>query len=359
MSHLISLKDVLVKKDKRMILALDDLVIQEGSSCAIVGPNGAGKTTLLMCLSCLEKMNAGSIFWRGKLVGRDISKHDFRRKISVVFQQALLFNMTVFDNVAYGLKLRNCSRKEIAGRVMRSLEYFGITDLAKRSARAISGGEAQRVTLARALALEPEILFLDEPFSSLDAPTSEKIILELKETIRRTGTTILLVTHNKLEALNLTRDIIVLESGKKVQAGDIAHVFQHPATEFIALFSGIDSVLSGTVVESRDGMVGVKIADRVVMAVGDFAVGCYVLAFIRPENISLSLDAISASSAKNNFPATVLDCIPVDYYHKVVVNCGFSINSIVANPTVAQLQLKTGKQVFISFKATAVHLVST
>jgi len=358
MSALITIKDILVKKGVRIILDVPYLSAQRGESFAIVGPNGAGKTTLLMCLSCLERLARGSLFLREQQVGKELSNLDFRKKTAVVFQQSLLFNTSVFDNVAYGLRLRNLSKQEIASRVMDYLGYFNIGDLAKRSARTLSGGEAQRVALARALVLEPEVLLLDEPFASLDAPTSEKIITELKSTVKKTSTTLFLVTHNRLEALQLANKLIALENGRIVQEGFLIDVFQKPANDFVASFAGIDVVLRGEVMENHDGLLGVKIANKRIEAVGPFDSGRRVAAFIRPENVVLSIADLSHISAKNHFPAKIIDTVPFGHYHKVTLDCGFVINSVVTNSTVTELGLAIGKDIFVSFKATAVHLVA-
>ena len=170
---LLCVTDLQVTRGGVQVLDIPALAVRAGEVLALIGPNGTGKSTLLLTLACLLKPSQGRIIFREGDI--DVQRGDFlyRRRIAMVFQEPLLFDATVFDNVAAGLRIRGLGRAEIEGRVPGYLELFGIGHLAGRSARKLSGGEAQRTSLARALVTKPEIVFLDEPFSALDPPTRE------------------------------------------------------------------------------------------------------------------------------------------------------------------------------------------
>ena len=171
------------------ILDIPELTVRAGEMLSLIGPNGAGKTTLLQSLCYLHKYFEGEVLFRDRVVGKDYDIFDYRRRIAMVFQEPLLFDTTVFKNVASGLNFRGVDRKDIERRVAENLERFGISNLTDRSARTLSGGEAQRTSLARAFATRPEILFLDEPFASLDPPTREALTHDLEKILSESKTT--------------------------------------------------------------------------------------------------------------------------------------------------------------------------
>ena len=281
-------KDLLVSRGGVSVLDVPSIRITEGEVLALIGPNGAGKTTLLQTLSYLLKPASGELYFRGAKVGSDVSVLEYRRRLAMVFQEPLLFDTTVFHNVASGLKIRGMKRSEIDEIVAEQLERFGISHLRGRSARTLSGGEAQRASLARAFATRPEILFLDEPFASVDQPSSEALIEDLQAVLRKTGTTAILATHDRMEALRLSDRIAVMKDGRILQIGSPDAVMNHPADEFIASFVGVETILTGKVV-SRDGSSFVAaVSGHEIEAVGDVLPGETVLLCIRPENVSLS-----------------------------------------------------------------------
>ena len=201
------------------MLDIPSLSIREGEIFSLIGPNGAGKTTLMQTLSFLQKPFQGEISFRGRTVNSNHSVIEYRRRLAMVFQEPLLFDTTVFDNIASGLKIRRMKKQQIHRVVAEQLERFGIASLSRRSARTLSGGEAQRTSLARAFAIQPEILFLDEPFASLDPPSRESLIEDLENVLRQTRTTALFATHDRQEALRLSDRIAVMKGGKILQIG--------------------------------------------------------------------------------------------------------------------------------------------
>src|SRR5574341_1619615 len=250
---LLTLQEILVRYDERTILDIPFLAVEGGEVLAVIGPNGAGKSTLLRVMGLLEPPAKGTIRFRG----REVSGADFlpvRRRMATVFQEPLLVNASVYENAALGLKLRGLAPASIERRVKPWLERLGITQLVKRPARSLSGGEAQRTSLARALALDPELLLLDEPFSSLDPPTREGLLLDLEKILRETGVAAVFVTHDRDEAFMLGDRVAVLIGGRILQVGETTKVFTQPVNEAVADFVGIDTKIPGVVEESGEGL---------------------------------------------------------------------------------------------------------
>jgi tungstate transport system ATP-binding protein len=242
MKTLIEIRDLLVLRGNHPALQLDHLEILEGEVLAIVGPNGAGKSTLLLTLSRLLKPKQGNILFNGKPTSAE-SDTAYRRRIALVMQDPLLFDSTVFENVASGLKFRGISRVEIKRNVPLWLERLGVGHLSKRRASQLSGGEAQRVSLARALVLNPELLLLDEPFSALDPPTRADILDDLGQLLTDTSTTTIFVTHDLQEAAQLSSRMAVVIGNRLRQVGQAGELFNSPADDEVARFLNHKSIL--------------------------------------------------------------------------------------------------------------------
>ncbi|MFB3924875.1 MAG: ABC transporter ATP-binding protein [Syntrophales bacterium] len=355
---IVAVEGLQVVKGRNLILDVPFLEIEQGEIFSLIGPNGAGKTTLLQALSFLSKPSRGKVCFGGKPIGNGFPVLEYRRKLSMVFQEPLLFNTTVFENVASGLKIRGVNRAQIRNVVSRQLERFGVAHLEQRSARTLSGGEAQRTSLARAFAVHPEILFLDEPFASLDPPARESLIQDLEGVLRETQTTAVLATHDRMEALRLSDRIAVMERGKIAQIGPPAEVMNHPADEFIASFVGTETILTGSAVGGNAGTFTTSVSGRLIEAAGGALPGEQVILCIRPENVTLSANPVpEPSSARNVFSATVERIIPAGFFHKVRLDCGFPLVAYVTNHALEDLRLEPGKNVFASFKATAIHVI--
>jgi tungstate transport system ATP-binding protein len=347
-----------VKRGGTTILHVPYLLIQEGEILSLIGPNGAGKTTLLQTLSYLLKPFQGEIHFKGEKVNSNHPAFEYRRKLAMVFQEPLLFDTTVFDNVASGLKIRGIKRMEIRSRVIENLERFGIGHLIDRSAKTLSGGEAQRTSLARAFALQPEVLLLDEPFASLDPPTRESLIEDLERILRQTQTTTIFATHDRLEALRLSDRIAVMDGGKIFQIGSPEEVMNHPVDEFVASFVGVETILAGKVIRKDAGTFITTILGYEIEAVGDASLGESVVLCIRPENVILStLPPNTMTSARNQFHGKIEKIVPLGLYQKVQLNCGFPLVVYVTNQSLENLSLKEGREVTASFKATAIHVI--
>lgn len=235
MKNLIHLQNISYSVQGKELLNIPEFSIHQGEILGIMGPNGAGKSTLLKVLSLLAPPTKGEIYYKDELMVYEQISIEMRRKFAIALQQSLLLNTTVFQNVAIGLKIRNLPKGEIKDKVEYWLDKFKILHLSKKHAYRLSGGEAQRVNLARALIVEPEVLFLDEPFSALDFPTKIQLLKEFKEILKGTKTTTVFVSHDLLEIRFLTERLAILMNGKIRQIGLTQDVIDHP-NEMVAPF---------------------------------------------------------------------------------------------------------------------------
>jgi tungstate transport system ATP-binding protein len=353
-------RDLRVEYEGRSILTVPRVEIAEGEVLAVIGPNGAGKSTLLRVLGLLEAPRAGTVLYRGQPVrsgGREGLA--VRRRFASVFQEPLLCDTTVRTNAALGLRLRGRPSGEAAPEVQAWLERLGIAPLADRLARTLSGGEAQRTSLARAFAVKPEVLLLDEPFSALDPPTRAELLTLLQSLLREEGCTTLFVTHDRDEALRLGDRIAVVAEGEILQIGAPAEVFGRPASEAVARFVGVETILPGRVAADRDGLLAVEVDGAEIQALGNAPVGAEVLVCLRPEDLTLrGLEgAARRDSARNHLMGLVEAVIPLGAQVRVEVDCGARLVALVTKQSLEELGLRPGGAVEVSFKATAVHLI--
>jgi len=235
MTALITIRDLVVERGNISALTVPELQIFEHEILAIVGPNGAGKSTLLLTLARLLKPRQGEMIFNGTNA-ENLSDTAYRRRIALVMQDPLLFDASVFDNVASGLRFRGVPNAKIQLRVHLWLKRMGVSHLAERRAPRLSGGEAQRVSLARALALEPELLLLDEPFSALDPPTRFQLLDDLATLLSEFATTTVFVTHDLAEATQLAHRLAVFVDNRLRQADETERVLNIPADEDVARF---------------------------------------------------------------------------------------------------------------------------
>ncbi len=353
---LLQVNELLVRRGGVTVLDIPELRVVEGQVLVLIGPNGAGKSTLLLTLAGLLKYARGSLLFRGRRV--DGGGFDYRRHVAMVFQEPLLLDTTVFENVAAGLKIRGASRGEIERTVPGYLDRFGIGHLGKRAARKLSGGEAQRTSLARAFVTKPEIVFLDEPFTSLDPPTREVLTGDLERILRDTRTTAVASTHDQTEALRLGDRLAVVNRGGIEQIGPAAEVMNRPANGFVASFVGVETVLPGRVIQASQGGFTAAVEGGEIQAVGDVQPGENVLCCIRPEHVTLSLEtAGSGTSARNSLSGRVRRITPHGLFHRIHIDCGFELVAYVTRQSLDELRLHEGMGITASFKATAVHVI--
>lgn len=339
------------------VLRVPSFRLAEGEFLTLIGPNGCGKSTLLLTLMGLLPRRAGQVLWRGTPVATGREAVACRRRMALVLQEPLLFRETVYDNVAAGLRIRRLPRREEEERVMAALERFGLVAQARRPAPELSGGEARRASLARALAVEPEVALLDEPFTNLDLLARQAIVDDLERAIRGARMAAILVTHDQSEALRLSDRIAVMDRGAIVQEGAPAAVVNDPVNEFVARSVGMETTVEAVVVSARGGEIVMAVAGREIDAIGEGAPGDRVYCCIRPENVTVEVARGAGTSARNVLPARITGVLPAGPYLRVKLDCGFPLVATVTASSFAALGLAAGKEVFASFKATAVHVI--
>lgn len=228
MSVKLLVKNLKLMRSGRDILDIKEFILNSGDILAVVGPNGAGKSSLLQILSFLIEPDTGIIMLDGETVGNG-NRLAARRKLAVVFQESLLLDTTVQKNIEIPLRIRGISRQETAARSQEWMHRLGIIRLSGQRARNLSGGESQRTSIARALAMKPEILLMDEPFSALDYPTRKSLLSEMGDILHSSGMTTVFVTHDFSEIPALTRQVAVLYNGRLIKRGDIQEILGESA----------------------------------------------------------------------------------------------------------------------------------
>lgn len=354
---LLTIEDLEVIRGKKFALRIDQLELLNGEVLAIIGPNGAGKSTLLLTITRLLNPGNGTI----KFNGQDITQIDelvYRRNLALVLQDSLLFDTTVYNNIATGLQFRGVRKEEQRQRIEQWLSRLNIAHLKDRPAAQLSGGQAQRVSLARALVLEPKLLLMDEPFRALDSPTRTTLIRDLRNLLSESGTTAIFVTHNQEQALSIGDRVAVFLDGRLQQVGSPHHVFSTPVDGKVANFLGVENVLPGIVRKSKTGKMIVEVGGQELEAIGDANFGSEVLFCLRPEDITIwkSLE-VPKTSARNMLRGVVSTIITQGPLLQIKIDCGFPLMVLITRASFEDLGIETGMQVSVAFKASAVHLI--
>jgi tungstate transport system ATP-binding protein len=350
--------DVEVRYDGQVALDVPALAVHSGEVLAVIGPNGAGKSTLLRVLALLARPTRGVVRLHGAVPASETERLAWRRRMACVFQEPLLARGSVLYNAGLACRLRGVARGEADRRARDWLGRLGIAALAARPVDRLSGGEAQRTSLVRAFAARPEVLFLDEPFAALDAPTREGLLDDLGRVLAATRTTTVLVTHDRAEALRLGDRVAVLLDGRLAQLGPPEHVFGAPVDENVARFVGVENLLAGRVVAAKDGLVEVDVGATRLTVAATAAPGEQVLVGCRPEDLTLAPpDSDGLSSAQNRLTGRIVRVAALGPLWRVGIDCGVLLTALVTRPAVEVLRLVPGAPVEVSVKATALHLV--
>lgn len=356
MQPLLSMQNIRVVAGKSTILDFAELTVNQNEVLVILGPNGAGKSTLLRVAAGLENPSRGTVQW---VDSPHLSDLEFRRQVATVFQSPLLLSDTVENNISAGLKFRNLPGGEIKKRTSEWMARLHIDHLAKRRAHTLSGGEAQRVSLARAFCIETPMILMDEPFSALDGPTRQQLIYDLRAILSDTNQTCLFVTHDLEEALAIGDRVAIFFSGHLHQTGPMQQVFTQPATPETAAFVGVDTIFAGQVIENNEDHLSIQANGFCIEAVGSSTVGTNVYVCLRPEDITLS-DAAStgpSSTARNHIPCKIVRLINQGPFVKVFLDAGFPLTALITRTSAAEMNLIAGKNMLAVFKATAIHLI--
>jgi tungstate transport system ATP-binding protein len=354
----VELHGVRVSRGGRTVLEIPELAVDPGQVLAVIGPNGAGKSTLLRVMGLLEAPTAGTVRFQGERVSPSNSLA-VRRRMASVFQEPLLADTTVRDNAALGLRFRGVARGRAAPRVEGWLTRLGIAHLASRRARTLSGGEAQRTALARALVLEPDLLLLDEPFSALDPPTREALLDDIARILRQERTTTVLVTHDRAEAMTLGDRVGVLMGGRLVQVDEAAQVFRAPISEDVARFVGVETIFDGQVVEWVRDLALVDVGGQLVEIAQRAEPGERVRLCVRPEDVTVFPGGPKPGGTRefNRLGGRVQRLVPSGPHVRVVIDCGFPLVALVTQRSVEEMGFVAGSPVTAHFKASAPHLL--
>jgi len=351
-------KKLSVTRRGKKIIDIASFSLGVGERVGVVGPNGAGKSTLIQVLAMLAPSDGGRIFFRGKPVRTKKERFYARRKMAVVFQEPLLLSTTVYENVAVGLKLRRLPRSEIRHRVGYWLNKLGIEYLAHRYPYNLSGGEAQRVNLARALVLEPDVLFLDEPLSDLDAPTRRELRDDILEVLKSSSASVLWVTHDLNELPGLVSRTLAVMHGRIVQEGSPEEILFRPRTVELARFVGVENLWLGEPVGLHNGMLKFKTKGGLVLKVknkGDLQNNSNptgTVLCVRSMDVTI-INGEKENAANNVIPGEVASCIPREMGYLVTASssCGVNVKAY------ARRYHPPGERVYLYIPPEAIHLI--
>jgi molybdate transport system ATP-binding protein len=354
--------------------------IGPGTIVVLFGPSGSGKTTIVRSVAGLERPDRGIIEFNGETwldADASVFVEPQRRRVGYVFQDAALFpHLSVLDNIRYGadarLTWRRSSDLQNSGErhgwsedprdmmgVGELLDMLDVRDLSTRRPRQLSGGQAQRVALARALAASPRLLLLDEPFAALDTPARAGLRRLLRTAIERLGIAAILVTHDRTEAIALGDQMAVLAGGRIRQVGPVLDVFRRPADLIVAQSVGIESVLPARIEGSANGLVELRVGDKMLRAVESELEPDTrdVFACIRAEDVTIERVADPNASARNHLPGRIVTIESEGPIERLTLDCGFTLAALITRQAREEMALQAGGSVVAAVKATAIHLV--
>lgn len=355
MKPAVELSNITVHRGKKQVLAVENLSISQGQQIAVIGPNGAGKSTMLQVINLLLAPTSGQVRIYGR-DGQQLDKLGVRRHTSLVLQEPLLIHDTVFNNVALPLKLRGCHRHDIETRVGETLAAFRCDHLAGRLAQRLSGGEAQRVCLARALVCRPEILLLDEPFSALDPVARRALILELKAVARQQGMTVILVSQQLIDMLHYSERAIVVQAGRPVQDAEPETVLRRPVNLSIAQLVGMDNILPCSI-DNMGGQLLVRLGETLAFPLDQELSGEKTHCCLPGDIFRLQDESLSADCPWVLWEGKVLEVLPgIGLCHATVEGGGLQLNLRVARETAGR-HFVPGEIVRLAFDSREAYLV--
>jgi tungstate transport system ATP-binding protein len=353
MKPLIELRNVTKHYGKTVALDKINLNVLKGEILSLLGPNGAGKTTLLRIMAGIENPTRGKVFFKGVQINQK-NMDKLRLNATMVFQKATLFSTNVYNNVAYGLKLREFSRQETKRRVREALKTVKLEGYEKRPAKKLSGGEQQRVALARALVLDTELLLLDEPTVNIDPKNASIIEETLTWVNKQKGTTIVMATHNMFQAETLAQRAALLLDGKIREVCTIQEIFRAPS-KHLAKFARLENSFSGISKPTPEGTSLVDVGEGVQIEAA-FQKSGKVTVYVRPEDIIISRIPV-VSSARNVFKGKIVEMVDLGSLMRLKVEAGKAFVVQVTKRSFNEMQLNIGSEVFLVFKASAVQAI--
>jgi len=333
---IIKIRNIKKIYNNKTVLDVDCLDFQEGKIYAIVGPNGSGKTTLLNILNLLDNPDEGQVSFYDQEISNKSNEDTLkiRRRMTLVNQNPFLFHSTVYDNIAYGLKIRSFSSTEQRIRIKKALNMVGLPGFEKRKVNQLSGGEAQRVVIARALVIEPEVLFLDEPTANIDQRHIDVVERIIKKINKETKTTVIFTTHDLSQAYRLANEVLSLLEGKVIKQVQ-------------------ENIFRGEIVE-EDGLKWFKVTEDIKLAIVTEKVGLAYI-YIDPNDIILSYQQFQ-SSARNSFSGRIIKIFEQNHSVKLEVDVGVNLVTTITRKSFQDMNLNLGSKVYLTFKASAVKL---
>ena len=329
-----------------------NLNVKDGEYFIILGPTGAGKTLLLETIMGFNKPEIGKITVNGHDITSELPE---KRGIGYVPQNLVLFpHMTVSQNVEFGLRMRGIDREERRKKVNQILDQLKLETLEHRRPATLSGGEKQKVALARVLAIDPKLILLDEPLSSMDAETCRELRKELKRINRDLGKTIIHVTHDLVEALSLGDEAALMRAGEIVQVNRTKELFSKPRNEFAAKFLGYENIFQTKLISSNEGVLNFDVKGVRIRATNNVKSPADIIA-IRPEDITIQPSPVQEIA--NVFRGTVVDCSDMGYVVMVTVDVGIAFKAILTKSLLVEECLEVGKEVWLCFKENSVKVL--
>lgn len=351
----ITMSGLAVRRGNVKVLDIHELTIREGELVSLIGPNGAGKSTLLQVINLLLPFDEGQLSLLGSTITKSYQLLSLRRRCAMVFQEPLFIKDTVFNNVALPLKFRRLPAKTIKEKVEASLEAFRCEHLAGRLAHQLSGGEAQRVCLARAFVSDPEILLLDEPFTALDPATRRSLLIELKREVENRNMTVVMVSHLLSDILRFTNRTLVMEAGTIVQDDAPASVLRRPASVAVARLVGMDNMIPCTIEESDEGK-RIRLTESVSFEWKQNREGIAGFCCLPGDAFYIGEAAEILASPWVVFEGTVQQVIPgIGAYQTIVETQGLQLNLRLAKDKAIHLQLGDG--VKVAFNSLEAHII--
>lgn len=329
-----------------------NLSIADEEYLVLLGPTGAGKTLLLETIMGFNTPDEGSIW----IDNKDItSVAPEKRGIGYVPQSSVLFpHMTVHQNIAFGLKMQGNPKQARDKSVNELLDLIGIKHLANRLPTGLSGGEKQKVALARVLALDSKIVLLDEPLASTDSETSRQLRKELKRMHKEHRKTVVHVTHSLIEAFGLANKLAIINAGEIVQVGDAKELANKPKNEIAARLLGYENVFKASIVQKGGEFSVLQVEGIKLRARGKIEHASIVA--VRPEDITVESSPFNDANA-NVFKATIFDCADLGPLVTVEVNAGFTLKAVMAKSYFLEKEFEGGKEVWVKFNADAIKII--
>jgi molybdopterin-binding protein len=353
--NLVELIGISKNYDGKEVLKDVNLEIKKGMNLGLIGPTGCGKTTLIRIIDFLEEPSSGKFIFDSIDTNTCSKKEkmEIRRRIGMVFQKPVVLRGTVFENVAYGLDLRGLNKNNLKDKISSTLESLGLGGYEERNASSLSGGETQRLALARALITEPDLLLLDEPTANLDPISTEKIESIISKLRKNKQTTIIMATHDLAQGQRLSDEIAILN--QHIFQIDLPEVvFRKPSSKFVADFVGVKNVIKGLAERTSEDLTTIKNGAITIFS-SDPMLG-EVNVSIRPEDITLSLDKVQ-TSALNELKGNVTEIVDNGTLINIKINVSGELFTVyMTRKSFLDMNLTIGSELWLHFKASAVHV---